>query len=166
MRQHGDPSGSWGREARRVPRRKLWVARRSPAHYRLNVDESKVREWFAEYLSAFAALGRGQSQPADVAAYYGVPLLVTTDEVIVSLKTRHEVAAWLQTQADAMVAAHYDHTEMLANDVAVLNRHTAVHRAQFSRQRADGTEINHMSVSYVITRAEGLCISALLLHSP
>lgn len=131
-----------------------------------NVDESDVREWFAEYLSAFAALGRGQSRPGDVVAYYGVPFLLTTDDVIVSLGTRDEVLAWLQSQVDAMVAMNYDHTETLASDVAILNRHTAVHRGEFSRQRADGTEINHMSVSYVITRGEGFCISALLLHSP
>lgn len=130
------------------------------------MDESEVGEWFSEYLSAFAALGRGQFRPGDVAAYYGVPLLLTTDDVIVSLGTRHEVVAWLQTQVDAMVAMHYDHTEVLASDVAILNRHTAVHRAEFSRRRADGTEINHMSVSYLITRTEGLGISALLLHSP
>lgn len=129
------------------------------------VDESEVREWFAEYLSAFAALGRGQSRPGDVAAYYGVPLLLTTDDVIVSLGTRHEVVAWLQTQVDAMMALNYDHTELLASDVAILNRHTVVYRAEFSRQRVDGTVINQMSVSYVITRAQCPCISALLLHS-
>lgn len=130
------------------------------------MDESDVREWFAEYLSAFAAMGRGQSRPGEVAAYYGVPFLLTTDDVIVSLATRDEVVAWLQSQLDAMVAMNYDHTETPASDVEILNRQSAVHRAEFSRQRADGTEINHMSVSYLITRGEGLCISALLFHSP
>jgi hypothetical protein len=131
------------------------------------VEESEVGDWFAQYLSAFAALGRGESRPGDVVSYYGVPFLLTTDDAIFSLGTVDEVAAWLQSQADAMSAAGYSHTETLASDVAILNRNTAVHRAEFSRQRADGTEINQMSVTYVITRGcEGFRISTLVLHSP
>jgi hypothetical protein len=66
-----------------------------------------------------------------------------------------------------MAAAKYDHTETLASDVVILNRNTAVHRAEFPRQRADGTEINHTSVTYVITReSEGFRVAVLLLHSP
>ena len=62
-----------------------------------------------------------------------------------------------------MRAADYDHTETVASEVEVLNRNTALHRAEFSRQRADGTEINHLSVTYIITRgADGFRISALL----
>ena len=78
-----------------------------------------------------------------------------------------EVAAWLQGQADAMTAAAYDHTETLASDIAILNRNTALLRGEFSRQRADGTEISQMSVTYVITReSESFRISVLVLKSP
>jgi hypothetical protein len=122
---------------------------------------------FEQYLFAFAALGRGECPPDDLGSYFSVPFLVTTDDVVVPLGTADEVAAWLQTQADAMAAAGYSHTETLTSDVAILNRNTAVHRADFSRRRADGTEINQMSVTYVITRgSEGFCISTLVLHSP
>ena len=131
------------------------------------MKESDVRDWFAEYLRAFAALGRGESRLADVVAYYGVPFLLTADTGIISLGTMDEVAAWLQSQADVMLAAEYDHTETLTGDVVTINRHSAIHRAEFSRQRADGTEINQMAVTYMITRESGVFrISALLLHSP
>ena len=33
-----------------------------------------MRQWFGEYLSAFAACGRGESDTASLLAYYGVPL--------------------------------------------------------------------------------------------
>lgn len=72
--------------------------------------ESELGHWFAQYLSARAALGRGESRPGDVVPYYGVPFLLTTDDVIVSLGTVDEVAAWLQSQADAMSAAVTSHT--------------------------------------------------------
>ena len=77
------------------------------------MKESDVGDWFAEYLRAFAALGRGESRLADVVAYYGVPFLLTADTGIISLGTMDEVAAWLQRQADVMLAAEYDHTETL-----------------------------------------------------
>ena len=131
------------------------------------MEAGEVEDWFAQYLSAFAALGRGESRPSDVVPYYGLPFLLTTDDVVVSLGTVDEVAAWLQSQADATSAMGYNHTETLTSDVAILNRNTAVHRAEFSRQRADGTEINQMSVTYVITReSRSFRISTLVLHSP
>lgn len=127
--------------------------------------ENDVRDWFAEYLCAFAALGRGESRPADVVPYFGVPLLLTTDTGIIWLGTTDEVAAWLQSQADALSAAGYHHTETLTSDVATINGNTAIHRAGFSRQRPDGTEINQLTVTYIITReSEGFRICALLLH--
>ena len=131
------------------------------------MQDREVRDWFAEYLSALAALGRGESRPDDVVAHYGVPFLLTTDDVSISHGTVDEVAAWLQGQADAMTAAAYDHTKTLAGDIAILNRNTALLRGEFSRQRADGTEISQMSVTYVITRAsESFRISVLVLNSP
>lgn len=130
------------------------------------VEDSEVADWFAEYVSAFAALGRGEARPDDVVLHYGVPFLVTTDDVIIAHRTVQEVAAWLKRQADAMAAAAYDHTKTLASDISILNRNTALLRGEFSRQRSDGTEINQMSVTYVVTRESGsFRISALVLHS-
>ena len=84
--------------------------------------------------------------------YYGAPLVLTTDDVLMSLGTSGEVVAWLQTQVDGMLAASYDHTEILASDVTVLNRNTAALRAELSRRRMDSDEINQMTVTYLITR--------------
>ena len=126
-----------------------------------------VRVWFAEYLTAFAALGRGDFRPGDVVGRYDVPLLVTTDDLVIKLETVDEIEAWLQRQADAMSAAGYANTKTLASDVALLNRNTTLLRGKFSRQRSDGAEINQMSVTYVITReSETFRISALVVHTP
>lgn len=130
------------------------------------MDEAQVRDWFSEYLSVFAATGRGEVDPTEVVRFYAAPLLLTTDDVVVSVGTEEEIAAWVQTQVDGMLAASYDRTETLSSDLTIVNRNTALHRAEFSRQRADGEEISRLTVTYLITRAEkGLGISALLLHS-
>jgi len=131
------------------------------------VDEGEVRGWFEEYLALFAATGRGVRQPADVVGFYSVPLLLTTDDLVVWLRTRDEVAAWLRKQVDGMLAAQYDHSETLSSDTAKLNHNSAMHRATFSRQRADGREIDRLTVTYVVTHGPGgFHISALVVHTP
>lgn len=130
------------------------------------MDEDDVRAWFEEYLSAFAAAGRGERQPADVVGFYSAPLLLTTDDLVVWLRTTEDVASWLQAQVDGMLAAEYDHSETLSSDTTMLNQRTALHRAAFSRRRTDGEEINGLDVTYVVTRGpDGFHISALMLHS-
>jgi hypothetical protein len=131
------------------------------------VDRGAVEKWFEGYLSAFAASGRGERRASEVAGFYSVPLLLTTDDVVVWLRTTDEVASWLQTQVDGMLAAQYDHSETLSGDTVILNHHTAIHRAAFSRQRVNGEEISRLTVTYVVLHdAEGFHISALILQSP
>lgn len=131
------------------------------------MGEREVEEWFERYLSAFAASGRGERRPSEIAGFYSAPLLLTTDDLVLWLRTTDEVASWLQTQVDGMLAAQYDHSETLSGDTMILNHHTAIHRAAFSRQRANGEEINRLTVTYVVVHeAEGFRISALVLQSP
>ncbi|UUZ59314.1 DUF6841 family protein [Nocardioides sp. B-3] len=57
------------------------------------MDEDEVSGWFEEYLSAFAASGRGERQPADIVGFYSAPLLVTTDDPVLWLHTSDEVVS-------------------------------------------------------------------------
>jgi hypothetical protein len=114
----------------------------------------------------FAACGRGERPTADLLEYYAAVVLLTTDDVVLTLRTDDEVASWLQSQMDGMRSAQYDHSEVLDSDVTILNVNTALHRAAFSRQRQDGQEINRLTVTYVITdESYRRCISALAVHT-
>ena len=62
------------------------------------VDSADVDRWFGEYLNAFAACGRGESQASSLLAYYGVPLLLSTDDGFVALTTGDDVASMAQRQ--------------------------------------------------------------------
>ena len=131
------------------------------------VDSNDVSQWFEEYLSAFAACGRGESDTGSLLAYYGVPLLVTTDYGFAPLTRDDEVVATLQQQVDGMRAADYGGTEVLDSEVAVVNATSALYRATFSRQRSDGSEINRLTATYLVTDgAAGRRISVLAVHSP
>jgi hypothetical protein len=58
----------------------------------VRVDVAGMRGWFDEYLAAFAARGRGESDDLRLLLqYYGVPLVLTTDEAAIALVTEEEV---------------------------------------------------------------------------
>ncbi len=44
------------------------------------MESDDVNHWFGEYLDAFAACGRGESETASLLEYYRVPLLITTGD--------------------------------------------------------------------------------------
>jgi hypothetical protein len=130
------------------------------------VDSNEVSRWFGEYLDAFASCGRGESDTASLLAYYGVPLLLTTDAGVLALTSGDEVVAAVQQQVDGMRAAGYGHSEILSSEVTVLNSTSALYRGTFSRRRSDGGEINRLTATYLVTvSAVGRRISVLAVHS-
>jgi len=82
---------------------------RSAVVWSLTVDSSDVSRWFGEYLDTFAACGRGERDTASLLAYYGVPLLLTTDGGFFALTSDDQVVAAVQQQVDGMRAAGYSH---------------------------------------------------------
>jgi hypothetical protein len=131
------------------------------------VDSSDVSRWFGEYLDAFAACGRGENDTGSLLGYYGVPLLLTTDEGFVALTSDDQVVAAVQQQVDGMRAAGYGRSEILGFEVTVLNSTSALYRGTFSRQGSDGGEISRLTATYLVTDgAAGRRISVLAVHSP
>jgi hypothetical protein len=129
------------------------------------VDDDDLRRWFDDYLAAFAACGRGERDTASLLAYYGVPLLVTTDDGFLALTSGDEVVALIQRQVDGMRSAGYARTEVLDSIDTVLNSTSALHRGTFSRQQHDGTEIGRLTVTYLVTDGpDGRRISALAVQ--
>ena len=131
------------------------------------VESSGVSRWFGEYLDAFAACGRGESDTGSLLAYYGVPLLLTTDEGIFALVSGDQVVAAVQQQVDGMRAAGDNGSEILDSEVTVLNSTSALYPGAFSRYRGDGGEISRLTATYLVTDgAPGRRISVLAVHSP
>ncbi len=125
-----------------------------------------MQAWFSEYLSVFAACGRGDRAPSSVLPYYDVPLLVSTDAGFVSLTSTDELVALIGQQVEAMRAAAYDHSEVLDARTTSVNAVSAIQHSSFSRRRADGVEIGKLAVTYLISRhPTGHRISSLLLHT-
>ena len=109
------------------------------------MDKNDVSRWFDGYLDAFAACGRGDTETAGLLAYYGVPLLVTTNDGFSPLTRDDQVVAVMQQQVDGMRAAGYSRSEVLDSEVTVLNSTSALYRGTFSRRRSDGSERSRTS---------------------
>lgn len=131
------------------------------------VDSSDVSRWFAEYLDAYAACGRGEKDTAALLAYYGVPLLLATDGGFFAATSDDQVVASVQPQIDGMRAAGFYRSEILGSEVTVLNATSALYQGTFSRQRRDGSEISQLTATYLVSDgAAGRRISVLAVHSP
>jgi hypothetical protein len=129
------------------------------------VDSETVTRWFEDYLEAFAACGRGERDPATLLAFYGVPLLLTLGDRYLPLTSDDQVITVLHQQVAGMKAEDYGHSEILEAQVTPLNPASALYRGGFSRQRRDGTEINRLTATYLITNSPtGRRISALAVH--
>lgn len=129
------------------------------------MDPADVETWFAGYLDAFAACGRGESPPDSLLAYYGVPLLLSTDDGFVAMTTVDDVVSMTQQQVAGMRAAGYDHSDVLDFAVSVLNSVSALCRGTFSRRRRDGGEISRLTATYLVTGVStGRRISTLAVH--
>jgi NTF2-like protein (DUF6841) len=129
------------------------------------VDAGAVSRWFDEYLDTFAACARGDRELAALLSYYGVPMILTSDDGVVTLMTDDEAAAVMQSMADGLRANGYHHTKVLHSEVSVLNSTSAMYRGTMSHRTVDGTEIGCPTITYVVTDdVAGLRIVVLAAH--
>jgi uncharacterized NTF2-like protein DUF6841 len=130
------------------------------------LDAAAVSRWIDGYFGAFAACARGEGDMALLLGHFGVPMVVTSDEGVVTLMTDDEAAAVMQSQVDGLRALGYDHTNVLQSEVTVLNAASALYRASLSRRRADGGEIDCPTITYLVTDdAAGPRIVLLAAHA-
>lgn len=131
------------------------------------LDLGELRAWFDDYTGAFVACARGDSDDVQTLLdYYGVPLLIATDEASLALTSEDEVLRGVRREVEGLRAAGYDRIETLDSESTSLNATTAIHKAEFSRLRADGSEIGRLRATYLITDGrDGRRISAVAVRA-
>ena len=130
------------------------------------MDPDDLRRWFDEYLERFVACARGQLDPAAMLEFYGVPLLMTSGQGALDLTSEAAVVAALEGQVTQLRAAGYHDSVTLRCEHTPINRHSAIVDGEFSRRRADGTEIGRLSATYVVAEAPSRRIRMLAVHEP
>jgi hypothetical protein len=132
------------------------------------MDAHGVRQWFVDFLDTFSACGRGDRDIAELLRFYGVPMLLTSDEGVIALATDEQVAATIQGQIEGLRAAGFHHSEVLHDEVTILNATSALLRVALSRLHRDGSELLRPTVTYLLTGNESparLRISVLAVNS-
>lgn len=123
-----------------------------------------MSDWFDRYNDAFGACGRGELPLADVLAHYDETLLITTDTLVAG-PAAGEAAAVIAAMIEGMQSDDYDHTDIVARDITLLNAQSALFTGTFSRLRRDGSEISRFTVTYLARSAgDGLAINSLSMH--
>jgi hypothetical protein len=131
----------------------------------MSLDAATVNRWIDEYLEAFAACTRGDRDMSVLLGRYGVPLIITTDDGVITLMTDDEAAAVMQSLVDGLRANGYDHTDVLHSEVSVLNSVSALYRGTLSRRNRDGGEIDCPTITYLLADdVAGLRIVLLATH--
>lgn len=111
--------------------------------------------------------GRDERETPSLLAYYGVPLLLTTDDGSFALTSEGQVVAAEGPQIDGTRAAGFGSNEVLDSEVTVLNATSALNRATIAPRRRDGGEISRLTVTYLVTDGPaGRRITVLAVHSP
>jgi hypothetical protein len=115
------------------------------------MDADDLRAWFDDYLEAFAASARRETDTRPLLAFYGVPLTVTTDAGAITMTTEDQVASTVQGQVDALHAEGYDTTVVMGFVVTPINASSALLSTALSRRAADGAELNVVAMTYLVT---------------
>ena len=129
------------------------------------MDAGAVNRFLNEYLEAFAACVRGEREIDSLLAYYGVPLIITSDAGVITLTTDSDVVTVIQSQIDGLRGLRYRQTEVLQSQVTGLNATSALYRASLVRRDDTGKEIGCPTVTYVVTDGDaGPRIAVLAAH--
>lgn len=115
------------------------------------LDVDTVGRWIGGYLDTFAACARGEVDMATLLGHFGVPLIFTSDEGVITVMTDDEAAAVIQSIIDALRASGYHHTEVQHPEVTVFNSTSALYRATMSRVNSGGDEIDRPTITYLVT---------------
>ena len=132
------------------------------------MDAKDVARWFGRYLDTYAACARRDCEFAELMKYYAVPLLISSDEGVVSLDGEDAIAATVLGQIGGLRAAGYHHTEVVNDEVTVLNLTSALYRGTFARVGQSGEQLSPATITYLITDGDdgqkGLRIAVLAAH--
>jgi hypothetical protein len=129
------------------------------------MEAKTVSRFVDEYLEAFATCVLGEREIAELLAFYGVPLIITSDDGVIALSTDSEVATAVQGQVDGLRALRYRGTRVLQSEVIGLNANSALYRASLSRYDDKSDEIDCPTMTYVITNTDDdLRIAMLAAH--
>ena len=117
--------------------------------------EGDVRDWFAGYLHAFTSLARGErADPEALLDFYGVPLVMLSEERCSTLMDRSAVIGAVQSLVDGLRRMDYAGSIVHRLDVRPLNTRAALVDGMFSRYDRKGGELERLGATYLVAKTD------------
>ena len=117
--------------------------------------EGDVRDWFAGYLDAFTSLARGARTDSEaLLAFYGVPLVMLSEERCSALMDRSAVIGAVQTLVAGLRRVDYAGSIVHRLDVRPLNARAAIINGIFSRYDREGGELERLGATYLVAKTD------------
>ena len=121
----------------------------------LDAIAADVRAWYDRYLDAFTGLAAGERDDLDaLLEYFGVPLVILTEDRYLALPTRGAVLGTAQALIDRLRRAHYASSTVHRLDVRPLNARVAFIDGAFSRHDRTGDELERFGTAYLAARTD------------
>jgi len=115
--------------------------------------ETEVRAWFAAYLDTFASLAGEGADEESLLDFYGVPLVIVTDDRCLALPDRAAVVRVVRSMADGLLRADYAGSTVHRLDVRSLNARAVLVEGEFGRHDRKGGEFERIGVTYLVAKA-------------
>ena len=134
----------------------------------LDAIAADVRAWYDRYLDAFTGLAAGERNDfGALLAFFGVPLVILTEDRYVALPTREAVLATAHSLIDQLRQANYAGSTVHNLDVRPLNARAAVIDGVFSRHDREGNELEHFGTTYLVARTDtGWRFASIVITAP
>jgi len=129
--------------------------------------ETEVRAWFAAYLDTFASLAAGGGADEEsLLDFYGVPLVIVTDDCCSALLDRAAVVGVARSMADGLLRADYAGSTVHHLDVRPLNARAVLVEGVFGRRDRKGVEFERLGVTYLVAKtADGWRFTSMVVST-
>jgi hypothetical protein len=129
------------------------------------LDDYGLRAFLDQYFDVFAACARGERELADLLRFFGLPVILTSQDGVTTATTDDEALAIMLGGRDALRAAGYHRTIVLRDDMNIINAVSALCTATFSHRDRAGGEIDKATITFLVTETSaGLKISVRAVH--
>lgn len=134
----------------------------------LDAFAADIRAWYDRYLDAFTGLAAGGRDDLDaLLEYFGVPLVILTEDRYVALPTRDAVRSTAQALIDRLRQANYAASTVHRLDVRPLNARAAFIDGAFSRHDRAGNELERFGTVYLAAKTdEGWRFTSIVFTLP
>ncbi len=119
--------------------------------------QAEIDHWFFnDYLPTWVAAGASTAgeDSSFIAQYWGSPLHISSDGYCGCKHTSQEVVDFLKAMHMRLRGEGYTHTEVPDKRVKVLSRRGGCIEVIWSRQRADGSEIERILVHFHVVKTD------------